>query len=98
MPAGAPVGAVLGPPIAIPDKPPGKKPENVCPFMTRGELRQDPNCRAGKDHDPETVRLAAVWREYDRQCIDFQKSTGVSVAAARAQPQFGGLPQDGGAA
>eukprot|EP00969_Alexandrium_andersonii_P329650 14567377-Alexandrium_andersonii.AAC.1 len=67
----------MGPPARIPGKPQIRKPENVCPFLVRGEQCQDPDCRAGKDHEPEAVRAAVVWRDYDRQCLEFQVVAGM---------------------
>eukprot|EP00969_Alexandrium_andersonii_P211795 9354234-Alexandrium_andersonii.AAC.1 len=43
----------------------------------RGEQCQDPSCRAGKDHDPEAVRAAVAWRDYDKQCLEFKDAAGV---------------------
>eukprot|EP00969_Alexandrium_andersonii_P048214 2116311-Alexandrium_andersonii.AAC.1 len=67
-------------PAIIPERPSQKKPENVCPFLVRGEQRADPNCRAGKDHDAEAVRVAAAWRDFGKQCLDFEATTGAPVA------------------
>eukprot|EP00969_Alexandrium_andersonii_P143543 6346904-Alexandrium_andersonii.AAC.1 len=63
-PAGVSAGAgtLIGPPVAIPEKPAQKRPENACPLMARGHERDNPQCRAGKVHDPEAVVLDSAWQ------------------------------------
>eukprot|EP00969_Alexandrium_andersonii_P119543 5285308-Alexandrium_andersonii.AAC.1 len=68
--------------------------------MVRGQNCTDPACQANKDHTPDALHRAQVWKVYEDQCNEFKHAIGLGVNVAKNFTPWEGMmapPTDFGA-